>query len=57
MTGEEIIKQIQDEASEWLEMSEDPGMFIAGVLANKIITLTEYIKFLEKMAGYNVGKR
>lgn len=48
MNAEDVIKQVQEDASEWTEHAHDPAMFIAGVLANKIIALTGYIEYLEK---------
>ncbi len=48
MTPQEIIDEIQYNASEWLEMSENPGMMLAGIMANKIIELQNYIEYLEK---------
>ena len=48
MTPEDIIRQVQENASEYLEMTEDPATFVAGILANKIIQLTSYIEYLEK---------
>lgn len=48
MTGEEIIKEIQETASEWLEMSPDPDGLLLALLANKIRKLAEHIEYLEK---------
>lgn len=51
MTPEKIIQDVQEYASEWIEMSEDPAMFIARILANQIIKLEDYIKYLEVRLG------
>ena len=48
MTAKQLIKEIQENASEWLEMSTDPAAFVAGILANKVIKLQEYIEYLER---------
>lgn len=48
MTGADIIKQVQEDASEWLEMVENPAELVAGILANKIVDLNNYITYLEK---------
>ena len=48
MNAQEIILQVQEEAAEWLEMSNNPSAFVAGVLANKIIKLNEHIEYLER---------
>jgi len=48
MTGEDIIKQVQENASEWLEMSENPADLLAGILANHIVKLQDHIQYLER---------
>lgn len=48
MNAKDIIEQVQKDAAEWLEMTDDPATFIAGILANKIITLQSYIRYLER---------
>lgn len=48
MTGEDIIREVQEDASEWLEMSQNPTALVAAILANKIIRLTDHIHYLEK---------
>lgn len=48
MNASDIINEVIDNASEWLEMSDEPATMVAGILANKIIKLNEYIKFLEE---------
>jgi hypothetical protein len=48
MTAYDLIKQVQSECQEWLEMSENPEAFFIGVLANKIIQLQDKIEYLEK---------
>jgi hypothetical protein len=48
MTSEDIIRQVQENASEWLEMTQDPAALVAGILANKIIKLNDHIEYLER---------
>ncbi|MEN6512250.1 MAG: hypothetical protein ABFD00_10540 [Chloroherpetonaceae bacterium] len=48
MNAEQIIKEVQDNCAEWLEMSDDPATLVAGILANKIIKLQDHIEYLEK---------
>lgn len=48
MTPEQVIKEVQESASEWLEMIDNPAEFTAGILAHKIVKLTNYIEYLEK---------
>lgn len=52
MTAEEVIRQVQENAAEWLEMSEDPATLVAGILANKVIQLMEHVQYLEKRLDY-----
>lgn len=48
MTAAEVIRQIQEDLSEWIEMSDDPSMFIAGVLAQKVVSLQGHVEYLER---------
>lgn len=48
MNAEELIKEVYQDASEWTEMTKDPALLVAGILANKVIKLTEQIEYLEK---------
>lgn len=52
MTAEDVIRQVQEDASEWLEMTKDPATLVAGILANKIIKLQDQIHYLEKRLQY-----
>lgn len=52
MTAEDVIRQVQEDASEWLEMTQDPATLVAGILANKIIKLQDQIHYLEKRLQY-----
>lgn len=48
MTGADVIREVQENAAEWLEMVENPAELVAGILANKVVSLTSYIEYLEK---------
>ncbi len=48
MNSSDVIAKVSEQYSEWLEMVEDPSLFIASVLANKVIKLEDYISYLEK---------
>jgi flagellar biosynthesis chaperone FliJ len=48
MNATEVIRQVQENASEWLEMSQNPDELIKGILANKIVKLQDHIEYLEK---------
>ncbi len=50
MKANDIINEVMDNASEWLEMTENPTALVVGILANKIVKLNEYIEYLEKKA-------
>ena len=52
MNANDVINEVIDNASEYLEMVEDPAIMVAGILANKIVKLNEYIEFLEKRVHY-----
>lgn len=51
MNEDEIIQNVYDTYGEWIEMSDDPAAFVAGVLAKKIINLKGYIEYLEKITN------
>lgn len=53
MNVAELIRQVQENASEWLEMSEDPATMVAGILANKVIQLTSHIEYLERRLSHD----
>lgn len=55
MTPVDVIKQAQDEASEWVEMSEHPATLVAGVLATKIVKLNHYIEYLERRLDHDIS--
>ena len=49
MTPDQIvIKEVIENSYEYLEMIEDPAIFIEGVLAKKIVKLNEHIEYLER---------
>lgn len=48
MNALEVIREVQNNASEWLEMVDNPAELVAGILANKIVSLTNHIEYLEK---------
>ena len=54
MNARDVIKEVQENASEWLEMSENPAEFLAGVLAQKIVNLNSHIEYLERRLDQNV---
>lgn len=52
MTTQELIQQIQNDAAEWLEMTNVPDQLMIGYMANKILRLQEYVEYLEKRLEY-----
>lgn len=48
LTPDDIISEVENDTSEWAEMSVDPSRFIARVLAVRIIKQLEYIEYLER---------
>jgi len=49
MTPEDVIKEVQENASEWLEHATDPASFIAGILAHRIVQLNNHITYLQRV--------
>lgn len=45
---EEMVLDIREKYSEYLEMIEHPDLFVIGVLSNKIIQLEDYVEYLER---------
>jgi hypothetical protein len=57
MTPAEIIAEVEKDASEWLEMSDNPATIVAGILAKRIVSLNFYIEYLEaRIAEHDANK-
>lgn len=52
MNASELIEQVQENASEYLEMSNDPSTMVAGILALQVLKLREHIEYLERRLEY-----
>lgn len=48
MSAQQVLKEVCEYASEWTEMTKDPAALVAGILANKVAELENYIDYLEK---------
>lgn len=48
MNALDVIREVQENAGEWLEMSDDPATLVAGILAERVVKLNEYIQYLER---------
>jgi len=48
MRPRQVITEVCVNASEWLEMSDDPAAVVVGILAKKVVSLKDYIEFLEQ---------
>jgi hypothetical protein len=57
MIAEDILREVHESASEWLEMSDNPDAMVSGILANRIVMLVDYIKYLEKRLEYDTSSR
>lgn len=58
MTSQDLITQVKQDASEWLEMTSNPDAIVSGILANKIIRLQDHIEYLERRFNYvGINKR
>ena len=53
MTPQDIIRDVKENASEWLEMSEHPAELPAVIFANRIVKLNDYIEYLERRVKYD----
>ena len=53
MNASEVIREVQENASEWLEMVENPAELVAGILAQKVVTLQSYIEYLERRLAHD----
>ena len=49
MTPNELIKSQEEKWSEWLEMAEQPAIFLNYVLAHQVLALQSKIEYLEKL--------
>jgi hypothetical protein len=52
MNARQVIQEVKENASEWLEMSENPHEMIMGILANKIVKMNDHIEYLEKRLNH-----
>ena len=48
MTGEEIIREIQETYAEWFEMTDKPQELLLGILASRLAGSVEHVNYLEK---------
>ena len=55
MNANDIIQEVQQNASEWIEMSENPAALVAGILAGKVIELMNHITYLERRLSHDSG--
>ncbi len=56
ISAEIVIKQVQEQASEYLEMHENPTELLVGILAGKVVRLQEYIIYLERRLKHDSSK-
>ena len=48
MNPTEVIREVVQDAAEYLEMAENPDAMVSGILATKIVYLREHIQYLER---------
>lgn len=48
MNSQDILNDITYKYSEYIEMQSNPDAFISDILAKKIVSLNEYIEYLER---------
>lgn len=49
MTPDEVISEAKEKAGEWLEMSDNPDRMLSGILAKHIVSLLDYIDYLNRI--------
>lgn len=57
MTPQDIIIDVQNKYAEHLEMHNNPDAMVSGILAHKIVSLLDYITYLEKRLSYESNSR
>jgi flagellar biosynthesis chaperone FliJ len=53
MTPADVIREVEEYASEYLQEVNDPAAMVAGILAQRIIDMNHYIDYLEKRIRYD----
>ena len=48
MNPTQVIREVVQDAAEYLEMAENPDAMVSGILATKIVYLREYVEYLER---------
>lgn len=48
MKAQDILDQLYVDASEWLEMADNPDMLMSGILAHRMAVLYDRIEYLER---------
>lgn len=48
MNAENILNDVREKYSEYLEMHKNPDALVSGILAIKIVNLMKHIEYLEK---------
>ncbi len=48
MKAEQLIKEVREHCEEYLELVQDPSLFIAGVIAHKYVELNSRLEYLDK---------
>lgn len=48
ITKDAVIKDVEEFYGEWLEMSHNPHALLAEILAQKVVSLTSQIVYLER---------
>lgn len=53
MNADDVLREVQESYSEWLEMTENPAALVAGILANRVIVLMDKVQYLEKRLNHD----
>lgn len=57
MKPHQILTETRLEASEWLEMTDNPAEMLAGILAAKLANAQDRIEYLERRLAYECCSR
>lgn len=58
MTIDDIINDVKEGCSEWLEMTDNPDQIVIRALAGRIVLLNDKINYLERRLQYvSLGDR
>ena len=52
MNASDVINEVKENASEYLEMTDNPTEMMVGILAQKVVNLTQHVEYLQKRLNH-----